>query len=107
MTLTQIAQEIDSLPPEAQKQVEDFIAFLKTRYKPVSKRRVKKGKLENEPFVGMWKDREDMRDGGITVGCRNKTELRSVENLLDRFEVIPLSEQVSSMSVNLIRFYRF
>ena len=62
MTLTQIAQEIDSLPPEAQKQVEDFIAFLKTRYKPVSKRRVKKGRLENEPFVGMWKDREDMRD---------------------------------------------
>jgi hypothetical protein len=62
MTLTQISQEIDSLPPEAQKQVADFIAFLKTRYKPVSKRRVKKGNLENEPFVGMWKDREDMRD---------------------------------------------
>ncbi len=62
MTLLEIAQEIDSLPPEAQKQVEDFIAFLKTRYKPVPKKRVKKGKLEDEPFVGMWKDRADMRD---------------------------------------------
>ena len=62
MTLLEIAQEIDSLPPEAQKQVEDFIAFLKTRYKPVAKKRVKRGKLEDEPFVGMWKDRADMRD---------------------------------------------
>jgi len=74
MTLTQISQEIDSLPPEAQKQVEDFIAFLKTRYKPVSKRRVKKGRLENEPFVGMWKDREDMRDS-----VKWKKELRQRE----------------------------
>lgn len=62
MTLTQISQEFDSLPPEAQKQVEDFIAFLKTRYQPASKRRAKKVRLENEPFVGMWKNREDMRD---------------------------------------------
>jgi mRNA-degrading endonuclease RelE of RelBE toxin-antitoxin system len=62
MTLSQLAQEIDSLPPEAQKQVEDFIAFLKTRYKPMPKRRAKESKLEDEPFVGMWKDREDMRD---------------------------------------------
>jgi predicted nucleic acid-binding protein len=42
----------------------------------------------------------------LTVGCRNKTELRSVEKLLDRFEIIPLSEQVSSMSINLIKKYR-
>ena len=62
MTLLEIAQEIDSLPPEAQKQVEDFIAFLKTRYQPVAKKDAKKGRLEDEPFVGMWKDREDMRD---------------------------------------------
>ncbi len=62
MTLLEIAQEIDSLPPEAQKQVGDFIAFLKTRYKPAAKKRVKRNKLEDEPFVGMWKDREDMRD---------------------------------------------
>jgi hypothetical protein len=62
MTLSELAQEIDSLPPEARKQVEDFIAFLKTRYTPVSKKRAQKGGLEDEPFVGMWKDREDMRD---------------------------------------------
>ena len=62
MTLLEIAQEIDSLPPEAQKQVEDFVAFLKTRYKPAAKKRAKKGSLKSEPFLGMWKDREDMRD---------------------------------------------
>lgn len=62
MTLSQITQEIDSLPPEAQKQVEDFIAFLKTRYKSSPKKRVRRIKIENEPFVGMWKDRKDMRN---------------------------------------------
>lgn len=62
MTLLEIAQEIDSLPPEAQKEIEDFIAFLKTRYKPAVKKRVKKINLEQEPFVGMWKDRDDMQD---------------------------------------------
>ena len=62
MTPSQIAQEIKSLPPEAQKQVEDFIAFLKTRYKPMPQKRARRIKIENEPFVGMWKGREDMRD---------------------------------------------
>ncbi len=42
----------------------------------------------------------------LTVGCRNKTELRNVEKLLERFEVIPLNEQVSSVAVDLIKKYR-
>ena len=67
MTLLEIAQEIDSLPPEAQKQVEDFIAFLKTRYIPATKKRTKRVRLESEPFVGMWKDREDMSDSAKWV----------------------------------------
>ncbi len=74
MTLLEIAQEIDSLPPEAQKQVEDFVAFLKTRYKPAVKKRGKKSRLKDEPFLGMWKDREDMRDS-----VRWVRELRSNE----------------------------
>ena len=42
----------------------------------------------------------------LTVGCRNKMELRNVEKLLERFEVIPLNEQVSSVAVDLIKKYR-
>jgi mRNA-degrading endonuclease RelE of RelBE toxin-antitoxin system len=62
MTTPQLLQDITSLPPEAQKQVSDFVAFLKERYGAVARKKVKRGKLEDEPFVGMWKDREDMMD---------------------------------------------
>lgn len=62
MTTPQILQDFTSLPPEAQKQVTDFVAFLKARYGTVSRKKAKLGKLSDEPFVGMWKDREDMRD---------------------------------------------
>ncbi len=58
-----IVREIASLPPEAQKQVIDFIAFLKTRY-PVAQpvRKTRRTNLADESFIGMWRDREDMQD---------------------------------------------
>lgn len=62
MAVPQIYQDITSLPPEAQKQVLDFVAFLKMRYGVSSKKRVRSAKLTTEPFVGMWKNREDMSD---------------------------------------------
>lgn len=42
----------------------------------------------------------------LTVGCRNKVELRNMEKLLERFEVVPLNELVSSTAINLIKKYR-
>lgn len=42
----------------------------------------------------------------LTVGCRNKAELRNTEKLLERFEIIPMTERVSSTAVNLIKKYR-
>jgi mRNA-degrading endonuclease RelE of RelBE toxin-antitoxin system len=62
MAIPRILEDIQNLPPEAQKQVSDFVAFLKARYEVVSRKKSKRGKLEDEPFIGMWKDREDMRD---------------------------------------------
>ena len=62
MAIPRILQDIEALPPEAQKQVSDFVAFLKTRYGAVSRKKIKRIKLEDEPFIGMWKGREDMRD---------------------------------------------
>jgi len=58
-----IVREIASLPPEAQKQVIDFIAFLKTRY-PVTQpvRKTRRTNLADEPFIGMWRARDDMQD---------------------------------------------
>ncbi len=62
MATPQLLQDITSLPPEAQKQVSDFVAFLKARYGTVARKKTKHIKLKDEPFVGMWKNREDMRD---------------------------------------------
>jgi hypothetical protein len=44
------------------------LAFLKARY-PGSRRSKKPGqtKLADEPFVGMWRDRQDMRDSSAWV----------------------------------------
>ncbi len=52
-----------SLPPEAQRQVTDFVAFLQLRYSSLPERKRKKKALSREPFIGMWRDREEMRDG--------------------------------------------
>lgn len=70
MKTTGIAQEITSLPLEAQRQVIDFVAFLKTRY--ITWQMVKRHKqtmLVDEPFIGMWRNREDMQDS--TAWVRN------------------------------------
>lgn len=75
MEAENIVREIASLPPEAQKQVMDFIAFLKARYpttRPVGKTR--RTKLADEPFVGMWRDREDMQDSTAWVQSLRQRE---------------------------------
>ena len=56
-----IFNDISSLPPEAQRQIADFILFLKTRYKKPNKT-ARRDKIINDPFIGIWKDREDMKD---------------------------------------------
>ncbi len=58
-----IFDDISNLPPEAQRQVVDFIAFLRTRYKgSEQEKQAKQISLVNEPFIGIWKDREDMNN---------------------------------------------
>jgi len=62
MESNDLAREIASLPPEAQKQVADFVAFLRARYSTTRKRPKAKLSLAEDPFIGMWRDREDMAD---------------------------------------------
>ena len=58
-----ILDQFNTLPPTAQRQVLDFIAFLQTRYCSVTDGSVEqKTSLADEDFVGMWRDREDMED---------------------------------------------
>jgi hypothetical protein len=63
MELEDIWRQFDTLPSEAKREVIDFIAFLQIRYeRPAFVKKAKSSKLKNEPFIGMWKDRDDMSD---------------------------------------------
>jgi hypothetical protein len=63
MDTDKIIDEISSLPPAAQRQVKDFVAFLRTRYrKPGNERPDPNTDITKEAFIGIWKDREDMKD---------------------------------------------
>jgi predicted nucleic acid-binding protein len=42
----------------------------------------------------------------LIVGCRNKSELRSVDRFLRRFQVVKVNEQISDTATDLLRRYR-
>ena len=67
MTNEEILREINSLPIEAKRQIEDFVSFLRERYKGKQAANAPVSDLETEAFVGMWRDREDMRDSSAWV----------------------------------------
>jgi len=66
-------RDIASLPPEAQRQVADYVALdyvalLKLRHRRrLSSRRAPSVPIANEPFVGMWREREEMQDSAAWV----------------------------------------
>lgn len=63
MDREQVLEKLAELPETAQQQVLDYIAFLHASYgiKP-SEPPLPEGDLRSEPFVGMWRDRQDMQD---------------------------------------------
>jgi hypothetical protein len=68
MNQEKVWRELVSLPPEAQKQVADYIAFLQTRYlHPRAGKKAKRAKLADERFIGIWRDRQDMQDSSAWV----------------------------------------
>jgi predicted nucleic acid-binding protein len=42
----------------------------------------------------------------LLCGCRNKSDLRALDHLFHRFEVITLTQEVSDAAVTLLRRYR-
>ena len=68
MKQEEILREFLSLPPEDQRQVADFIAFLRKRDRrsdPTEKH--ESSDLDKDSFIGMWRDREDMQDSSTWV----------------------------------------
>jgi len=63
MVQNNVLEKLNALPPDAQQQVLDFIAFLETRYRPARRRRPSV-RLSEEKFIGIWKGRTDLRDSG-------------------------------------------
>ena len=63
-----VLEKLAELPETAQQQVLDYIAFLHMRY-GVKQDELPRAKddLRNEPFVGMWRDRQDMQDSSRWV----------------------------------------
>lgn len=73
MTNEEIIREFSALPVEARREVEDFICFLRERYGKEDKSAAGVD-LRGESFVGMWKDREDLKDGADFVRELRETE---------------------------------
>jgi hypothetical protein len=80
MDAERLWEEYNKLPAEAQAEVVDFLAFLKMRHGDKTQRTEQQQiDWKNEPFVGMWRDRDDISDGGRWV-----RELREREWSRDR-----------------------
>ena len=72
MTNQEVLSEFSSLPANAQNQVVDLITYLKQKYaysEPLSS--PLNVDLVNDPFVGMWRDRQDLDN---TTWVRNLRE---------------------------------
>lgn len=75
MTHKEILRELASLPPEGQRQVADFIAFLQEQYKSsLAAESTELSALSEEGFIGMWQGREDMHDSTAWVRSIRESE---------------------------------
>ena len=69
MNIAQLINDIEQLPPEAQHQIENFVAFIKTRYQPATK-----AKLPEEEFVGMWSNPPQIQDSTQCIQNTQESE---------------------------------
>jgi len=75
MTQQELLDEFLSLPAEAQRQVVDFIAFLRQRYTVVEPASGSLNTdLTNDTFIGMWQERQDLADSTAWVRRIRETE---------------------------------
>lgn len=71
----EILRKIAALPPEGQRLVEDFVAFLEKRYESAGSAK-KSRSFMDEPFIGMWRDRSDLEDSSAWVRRVREDEWR-------------------------------
>ena len=74
MNKTKTIQVFSTLPPEAQEQVASFVEFLREKYKKITRKFKNKGPISDDPFVGIWANRKDMKDSSDWVKILRKNE---------------------------------
>ena len=75
MTPQKLFDEYVTLPVEAQRQVVDFIAFLQQRYAANQlTQKARQTELKKQPFIGMWRNRQDLSDSSSWVRKTRKSE---------------------------------
>lgn len=69
MNTQNVMEGFSSLPPDAQKQVADFIEFLKVRYQTgnMHRKQTTRTPLAQEAFIGLWGERQDMQNSAQWV----------------------------------------
>ena len=73
--LSQLSRQYEDLPAEAQRQLADFAEFLRQKYKDAPSMQPRRAtELKDEPFIGMWRDREDLEDSSQAVRELRKSE---------------------------------
>ena len=75
MSNEDVLSQFNSLPPDGQRQVLDFIASLHRRYSSSQETSDQTSlDLAEEGFVGMWRDRKDMEDSIAWVRSNRERE---------------------------------
>ncbi len=70
--------KFESLPAEAQKQVLAFMDFLQKKYElKINKGKSKKSITDNK-FVGLWENREDLKDSSLWIRNLRKKEWEEI-----------------------------
>lgn len=63
MTKEELLTGIFAMPPDERRQIERLVENFRNRQKNAQAKPAKRS-FRDEPFFGMWKDREDMKEGG-------------------------------------------
>ena len=67
MTQQQLTEKYASLPAEAQRRIDDFVATLSLKYQGNSGEQQLNTPIEEESFVGMWRDAPHLEDSSAWV----------------------------------------
>ncbi len=65
---------LDKLPPSAIKEAEDFVRSLYDQYAKTTPKKSTDTSITDSPFVGMWKDRKDLKDSTAWVREQRKSQ---------------------------------